>query len=214
MEWTRLNGSVYRSLSNILMLVVDGNSVPQMQKKVKVKSLSHVRLSVAPCTVAHQAPLSMRDFPGKNTGVGCHFLLQGIFLTQGSNPGLQHCRQTLLSEPPGKPTGEQDVNNGKAGCAGGEGTQEPSCTNFLLNRSKHKDTRKTVLRGTRRVESRHTNHVLPSSSPAGWGRGAAGRFWPPQGTRCAEWGCPPVPFRPEALPTTCCPWHLPLGTCR
>ena len=33
--------------------------------------------------------------PGKNTGVGCHFLLQGIFLTQGSNPGLPHCRQTL-----------------------------------------------------------------------------------------------------------------------
>ena len=26
------------------------------------------------------------NFPGKNTGVGCHFLLQGIFLTQGSNP--------------------------------------------------------------------------------------------------------------------------------
>ena len=30
------------------------------------------------------------DFPGKNTGVGCHFLLQGIFLTQGSNPHLLH----------------------------------------------------------------------------------------------------------------------------
>ena len=28
------------------------------------------------------------DFPGKNTGVGYHFLLQGIFLTQGSNPCL------------------------------------------------------------------------------------------------------------------------------
>ena len=28
------------------------------------------------------------DFPGKNTGVGCHFLLQGIFPTQGSNPNL------------------------------------------------------------------------------------------------------------------------------
>ena len=27
--------------------------------------------------------------------MGCHFLLQGIFLTQGSNPGLPHCRQTL-----------------------------------------------------------------------------------------------------------------------
>ena len=28
------------------------------------------------------------DFPGKNTGAGCHFLLQGIFLTRGSNPSL------------------------------------------------------------------------------------------------------------------------------
>ena len=35
------------------------------------------------------------DFPGKSTGVGCHFLLQRIFPTQGSNPGLHHCRQTL-----------------------------------------------------------------------------------------------------------------------
>ena len=34
-------------------------------------------------TVAHQAPLS--DSPGKNTGVGCHTLLQGIISTQGSN---------------------------------------------------------------------------------------------------------------------------------
>ena len=33
--------------------------------------------------------------PGKNTGVGCHFLLQGIFLTQGSNSGLPDCRHTL-----------------------------------------------------------------------------------------------------------------------
>ena len=35
------------------------------------------------------------DFPGKSTGVGCHFLLQRIFPTQGLNPGLPHCRQTL-----------------------------------------------------------------------------------------------------------------------
>ena len=40
------------------------------------------------------------DSPDKNTGVGCHFLLQGIFPTQGWNPGLLHCRQSLLSEPP------------------------------------------------------------------------------------------------------------------
>ena len=35
------------------------------------------------------------DSPGKNTGVGCHPLLQGIFPTQGSNPGLPHCRWIL-----------------------------------------------------------------------------------------------------------------------
>ena len=35
------------------------------------------------------------DFPGKNTGVGYHFLLQEIFPTQGLNLGLPHYRQTL-----------------------------------------------------------------------------------------------------------------------
>ena len=34
-------------------------------------------------------------FPGKNTGVCCHFLLQEIFLTQGLDPGFPHCRQML-----------------------------------------------------------------------------------------------------------------------
>ena len=33
--------------------------------------------------------------PGKNATVGCHFLLQGIFLTQGFDPALLHCRQIL-----------------------------------------------------------------------------------------------------------------------
>ena len=33
--------------------------------------------------------------PGQNTGVGCHSLLQGIFPTQGSNPGLPRYRQIL-----------------------------------------------------------------------------------------------------------------------
>ena len=35
------------------------------------------------------------DSPGKITGVGCYVLLQGIFPTQGTNPGLPHCRQIL-----------------------------------------------------------------------------------------------------------------------
>ena len=42
-----------------------------------------------------------RDYPGKNTGVGCHLLLQGIFLIQGSNPHLLcllHWQALLLSQ--------------------------------------------------------------------------------------------------------------------
>ena len=55
---------------------------------------SHVWLFATLWIIAPQAPLSMGS-PGKNTGVGCHFLLQGIFPTQGSNLGLLHCRQIL-----------------------------------------------------------------------------------------------------------------------
>ena len=62
-------------------------------EKVKVQLLSCVRLFATPRTVAHQAPPFSTQ--GKSTGVGCHFLLQGIFPTQGSNPGLPHCRQML-----------------------------------------------------------------------------------------------------------------------
>ena len=47
-------------------------------------------------------------FPGKNTGVVCHFLLQGIFPTQGSNPGLPHSRQTLY------PLSRQGILGGSA----------------------------------------------------------------------------------------------------
>ena len=35
------------------------------------------------------------DSPGKNTRVGCHALLQGTFLSQGSNQGLPHCKWIL-----------------------------------------------------------------------------------------------------------------------
>ena len=62
--------------------------------KLKVKLLSRVWLFATPWTVAPRL-LRPWDFPGKNTGVGCHFLLQRIFPTQGSNPGLLHCRQRL-----------------------------------------------------------------------------------------------------------------------
>ena len=45
--------------------------------------------------VAHQAPLSMEFSRKEYTGVGRHSFLQGIFLTQGSNLHLLHCRQIL-----------------------------------------------------------------------------------------------------------------------
>ena len=52
------------------------------------------------------------DSPGKNTGVGCHSLLQGIFPTQGLNLGLLHCRaDSLLSKPPAKNNWEQRAAN-------------------------------------------------------------------------------------------------------
>ena len=57
------------------------------------------RTLAAPWTVARQV-LCPWDSPGKNTGVGCHFRLQGIFLTQGSNPYLLHHQVDYL---PGKP---------------------------------------------------------------------------------------------------------------
>ena len=62
--------------------------------KVKVKSLSHVRLFVTPWTVAHQAPPSM-EFSRQEYWSGLPFLLQGIFPTRVSNPGLLNCGQTL-----------------------------------------------------------------------------------------------------------------------
>ena len=62
---------------------------------------------VTPWTVTCQAHLSPWDSPSKNTGVGCHFLLQGIFLTQGSNLHLLcllHLQAASLPlVPPGKP---------------------------------------------------------------------------------------------------------------
>ena len=47
------------------------------------------------CNPVHHSPTGSWDSTGKNTGVGCRALLQGIFPTQGSNPGLPNSRQIL-----------------------------------------------------------------------------------------------------------------------
>ena len=75
-----------------------------------ITSLMCVCVCVCVCTRARAARSVMSDslrphglqparflcpwgYPGKNAEAGCHSLLQGIFLTQESNPGLLHCRQ-------------------------------------------------------------------------------------------------------------------------
>ena len=83
----------------ILFLMNLGNF---LQMCVCVCVLSHVWFFVMPWTVARL----LWNFLGKNTGVRCHFLLQGIFLTQGWNPHslcLLHWQVDSLSlAPPGK----------------------------------------------------------------------------------------------------------------
>ena len=51
------------------------------------------------------------DSPGKNTGVGCHSLLQGIFLTQGSNPYLLHWQADALQSEPLVETNKQKITH-------------------------------------------------------------------------------------------------------
>ena len=54
--------------------------------------------SLQPCGLQHSRLLCPWGSPSKNPGVGCHALLQGIFLTQGSNLcllQLLYCRQIL-----------------------------------------------------------------------------------------------------------------------
>jgi len=60
------------------------------------QSLSHVQLFATP-ELQHARLLCPWGFPGKNTGVGCHFLLQGIFLDQGLNLYLLHWQVDSLA---------------------------------------------------------------------------------------------------------------------
>ena len=68
-----------------------------------VKLFSHVWLFATSRTIAYHAPHPW-DLPGKSTGVGCHFLLQGIVPTQGLNLHLLQWQvDSLLSKSPQKP---------------------------------------------------------------------------------------------------------------
>ena len=68
------------------------NNVYKKKKEILFYSYLVAKSGLTLWTIAH-CPAA---FPGKNTGVGCHFLLQRIFLTQGSKLILPYCRQNSL----------------------------------------------------------------------------------------------------------------------
>ena len=79
---------------------------------------SVVSNSVRRCGLQPAKLLCPWDSLGKSTKVGCRALLQRIFPTQGSNPGLQHCRQSLYLSHQGSPfqllqqSPSQDIHTG------------------------------------------------------------------------------------------------------
>ena len=80
--------------------------------------------------------LCLWDFKGKNAGVSSHSLLQGIFPTQESNPGLLHCRQILHCQPARKPGSSHARDQIHVSCPGkwllNHWTTQGSPTSFLL----------------------------------------------------------------------------------
>ena len=86
-------------LSPLLFSIVLEDLIREIcqEKKKKASSLGTaiVSNSLRPHGLWPTRLLRPWDSPGTSTGVGCPFLLQEIFPTQGQNPGLPHCRQTL-----------------------------------------------------------------------------------------------------------------------
>ena len=60
------------------------------------RRLSCVQLFCNPMDCSPPSSSVHGDSPGENTGVGCHFFLQGIFPTQGLNPSLLHWQEDSL----------------------------------------------------------------------------------------------------------------------
>ena len=73
------------------------------------------------------------DSPGKNTGMGCHALLQRIFPTQGLNPGHPHCRWILyqlsypMSATEGSLMSATETNKARRGRGNEGGTRWSKC---------------------------------------------------------------------------------------
>ena len=102
-----MNEQVNKQTNNInesqgICVAVEGTQVLELKG---LSSVSCLATCAVLCLVAQWCPTLCEpmncstsdssvhgDSPGKNTGVGCHALLQRIFPTQRSNPGFLHCR--------------------------------------------------------------------------------------------------------------------------
>ena len=85
-----INRSISNKCSTVFMCIHLSGSYSQSLKMLASQSCP---LIVTPWKPARL--LCPWNSPGRNTGVGCRFLLQGIFLTQGLNMDLMHCRYIL-----------------------------------------------------------------------------------------------------------------------
>ena len=100
------SGHEWKGITLILQLITYNVSWCLFSACVPL-GFSPVEVSATPGTVALPGSSVRGDSPGENTGAGCHALLQGIFLIQGSNLPLlylQHWHSgSLLLAPCGKP---------------------------------------------------------------------------------------------------------------
>ena len=94
--------SITQSCPNLFNLMVCRPPDSSVQGIVQVRIQEYITISSCACMLTHSVMsksfqphglqaarlLCSRDCPGKNTGVHCHFLLQGLFPTQGSNQHL------------------------------------------------------------------------------------------------------------------------------
>ena len=92
-KWEHLHGSL-NALCRCPSLGLKWE--PTFSSPVATAAVVVVVWLLQPSGLEYQA-LSPQDFPGESTRMGCHFLLQGIFPTQGSSSHFPYCRQILYS---------------------------------------------------------------------------------------------------------------------
>ena len=120
------------------------------------------------------------NFPGKGTEVGCHMLLQGIFPTQGLNPGLPHCRQTLY-HPSHQGSPWVWANSRRYGRTGKPGMLQSTGLQRVRHNSVTEQQSEKSLMG-----KRETNKQTQAGE---WGLGIGGATIENRVARAGHWEC-------------------------